>query len=388
VGGAANTLTFPTTAGTFQSQLLPTMCGTVFNGNVGSVACSASPAFVTKFNPDVSQFLYSTYLGGDGFDAARSLAVAADGTVYATGHTTSRSFPTRLPIQGPLLPLFGQNGFVSALVPDGSDIAMSTYIGDGRALDTIAVALDPAGNPVIAGHNIGAANGTYNVPTPDSDILIFHLNYSRTGNVRPRLDSILNAASRTGTPLAPGQRIALQGVGFHTDSQVCFNDACVSPVAVAESQIVVVPPASIPADGSIVVSVQSPSGHSNQVLMPTGPAKLALYSADDSGTGTVLALNEDGTLNSPANPARRGTTVTIPANGLDPSAYNLGLSGGIVNATASTGTFPGIPGEVPLIRATVDPNLQSGIQNLWLTGSTSPGHLPVTLSLDSVPPAQ
>jgi hypothetical protein len=313
VGGAANTLTLPTTPGAFQSSVLPTGCGLALVVG-GPATCWANPAFVTKFNVDASLLLYSTYLGGDGWDVVRSLAVVADGTVYTTGHTSSRSFPTRLPIQGSLLPLFGQNGFASALFPDGSDIAMSTYIGDGRALDAIAVALDPAGNPVVAGHNLGAANGTYNVPTQESDILIFHLDYSSIGNLWPRLDSVLNAASRTGTPLAHGQRVALLGAGFQTDSQVCFNDACVSPLIVSDRQIVVAPPASIQTSGPIAVSVQSPAGsRSNQVLMPAGPAQLALYSADNSGTGTVLALNEDGTLNSPANPARRGTIVTNPS---------------------------------------------------------------------------
>ncbi len=389
VTGVASTLTFRTTPGAFQTQVLPTVCGVVWNNGLGSAGCWASPAFVTKFNADASLMLYSTYLGGDGWDRAGSLAVASDSTVYVAGETNSRSFPTRIPIQGPLLPLFGQNGFVSALVPDGTDVRMSTYVGDGRPLKAVAVALDPAGNPVLAGHNIGAAGGTYNVPTPASDILIFHLDYSRAGNIRPRLDAILNTASRTGTPLASGQRVGLQGAAFQPDSQVCFNDACVSPIAVAGTEILAAPPASIPDTGSVAVSVQSPDGsRSNSVTMAAGAAQLALYSADNSGTGTVLALNEDGTLNSPAHPARRGTIVTIPANGLGSSAQiRLGPFGGIIDASVSSGAFPGIPGEVPLIRATVDPNLRAGIQNLLLLGYTTPGHLPVTLSVDASQPA-
>jgi hypothetical protein len=333
--------------------------------------------------------LYSTYLGGDGWDVASSLAITPDGTVYAAGHTNSRSFPTRTPTQGPLLPLFGQNGFVSALVPDGKDVVMSTYVGDGRALEAVAVALDPGGNPVLAGHNIGAGGGTYNVPTLASDILIFRLDYSGAGNIRPRLDAILNAASRTGTPLAPGQRVALQGAAFEAESQVCFNDACVSPIAVAGGEILAAPPAAIPDTGSVAVFVQSPDGsRSNSITMAAGAAQLALYSADNSGTGTVLALNEDGTLNSPSQPARRGKIVTIPANGLDSSAQvRIGTLGGIIDASVSAGAFPGIPGEVPLIHATVDPNLRSGIQNLILLGYTFPGHQPVTLSVDASQPA-
>ncbi|MBZ5622747.1 MAG: SBBP repeat-containing protein [Acidobacteriia bacterium] len=331
VGGGTDTLVFATTAGAFQTELPPTECGWVWDNNVGSYACSATPAFVTKFNPDLSQFLYSTYLGGDGWDVARSLAVAPDGTVYAAGHTTSRTFPTKLPLQGSSLPSFGQTGFLSALLPNGSDIAFSTYISDGREMDAMAVALDPAGNPVIAGHNVGPSpsSGACCTATPDSDILIFRLDYSHAGNLQPRLDSILNAASRIGMPLAPGQRVALQGAGFLPDSQVCFHQDCVSPLAVAAGEILAVPPASIPGGGLVAVSVQSPGGgRSNEVLMSIGPAQLALYSADNTGTGQALALNEDGTLNSPANPAHRGSVVTLPANGFDPSApFRFGFPG-------------------------------------------------------------
>ena len=377
VGGAANTLTFPTTPGAFQTQLLPTICGIVWNGNIGNSGCWAAPAFVAKLGADANQLLYSTYLGGDGFDAAASLALAADGTVYAAGQTSSRSFPTRLPIQGPLGPLFGENGFVSALVPDGSDIAISTYVADGRPFHAVAVALDPAGNPVVAGYNVGGAR---NEPGPESDVLIFRLDYSAARNVSPRLDSILNAASRTGTPLAAGQRVVLEGAGFHGDSQVCFDDACVPALAVSDAEILAVPPDSIASQGWIAVRVQSPDGTaSNQVNMPAGTAKLALYSADNTGTGMVLALNEDGMLNSPANPARRGTTVMLPANGFDSSA-NIGF-GGIVRISVTTGKFPGIPGEIPLIRATIDPNLSAAIQSLTLMGSTFPGHMPVSLAV-------
>src|SRR5207244_3891196 len=106
-----------------------------------------------KLNPDASLILYSTYLGGDGWDATRSLAVGGDGTAYTAGSTISRSFPTRIPTQGPLLPLFGQSGFVTTLVADGSDVTMSTYVSDGGPLEPVAVGIDPAGNPVVAGYN-------------------------------------------------------------------------------------------------------------------------------------------------------------------------------------------------------------------------------------------
>jgi len=116
--------------------------------------------------------------------------------------------------------------------------------------------------------------------------------------------------------------------------------------------------------------------------MAAGPPQLSLYSADNSGTGPVLALKEDGTLTSASNPAQRGTVVTLPANGVDGSAQiALGPLGGFVNASVSMGIFPGIPGQVPLIKGTVDPNLAANVTALPLLGSTFPGHMPVTLQI-------
>jgi hypothetical protein len=68
-GGASN---FPTTPGAFQ-----TMAG-------GSFA-----AFVSKLNPTGSRLIYSTYLGGSGFDTGGDIAIDITGAVYATGQTGS-----------------------------------------------------------------------------------------------------------------------------------------------------------------------------------------------------------------------------------------------------------------------------------------------------------
>lgn len=77
---ATGTTPFPTTAGAFQTGYA--------GGN--------NDAFVTKLSPSGTQLEYSTYIGGNGADQARAIAV--EGTnAYITGDTTSAaptSFPT------------------------------------------------------------------------------------------------------------------------------------------------------------------------------------------------------------------------------------------------------------------------------------------------------
>jgi hypothetical protein len=73
------------------------------------------------------------------------------------------------------------------------------------------------------------------------------------------------------------------------------------------------------------------------------PTALGLLSADGSGTGLANARNEDGTLNSASNPAKRGTRMTIffTGAGVPPAAISLNFPD-IVGIAPLQGFVPGI----------------------------------------------
>jgi hypothetical protein len=76
---------------------------------------SGSHAFVTKLNPPGSALVYSSYLGGNGFEAGAGVAVDANGNTYVTGNTTSSNYPTVNPLQTSLRGF--TDAFVSKIAP-------------------------------------------------------------------------------------------------------------------------------------------------------------------------------------------------------------------------------------------------------------------------------
>lgn len=106
-------------------------------------------AFVVKLNPSGSSVLYSTYLGGNGIDIARGIAVDSAGNAYVVGYTASGNFPTLNAYQATRPGL--HDGFVTKLNPSGSTLLYSTYLGGSQEDYVYAVAIDGSGSAYVAG---------------------------------------------------------------------------------------------------------------------------------------------------------------------------------------------------------------------------------------------
>ena len=95
--------------------------------------------------------LYSTYLGGNGRDAAAGIAVDSNGNAYVTGDTGSTNFPTTTgAFQTDLTANF--NVFVTKLNAAGTALVYSTYLG-GTGIEDIgkAIAVDSSGDAYVTG---------------------------------------------------------------------------------------------------------------------------------------------------------------------------------------------------------------------------------------------
>jgi hypothetical protein len=158
-------------AGTTSSTDFPTASpvGTMKTKNPGQTW-----AFVSKFSPDGSKLLYSTYLGGSagGNDGAYAIAVDSTGNAYVTGAAQTNDFPvTSGAFQTVCAPIWDnltnaaaasctsntQNAFALKLNPTGSTLIYSSFLGGQGGTWGTGIAVDSAGQAYLTG--VAQANG-------------------------------------------------------------------------------------------------------------------------------------------------------------------------------------------------------------------------------------
>ncbi|MFL9485356.1 PKD domain-containing protein [Chitinophagaceae bacterium LWZ2-11] len=121
---------------------------------------------VIKTNADLSQILFSTYLGGSDDDAAFVLAIDPNNqnNLLVAGGTVSTDFPgNRTGVKFPTYQGGEADGFVALLKSDGSQLVKSSYWGTPGADIIFGVQYDKHGYPYIMGTTTGTWPTTSNV---------------------------------------------------------------------------------------------------------------------------------------------------------------------------------------------------------------------------------
>lgn len=138
IAGQTNSIDFPTTTGVFDE-----VCDN------GGATCNKD-IFVTKLNPIGSELIYSTYIGGEGFQEGFGIAVDPSGFAHISGFTNSGDFPTT-----PAAYDTTQNGFSDVfalkLNQSGSSIIYSTFIGGADTDEARKIDIDSGGNLYVTG---------------------------------------------------------------------------------------------------------------------------------------------------------------------------------------------------------------------------------------------
>lgn len=105
--------------------------------------------FVTKLNATGTALIYSTYIGGDSNEVARSIAVDAAGCSFIAGDAGPNYLITAGAFQ--TVNAGGSDLFVTKLSPSGNEAIYSTYIGGNSVENGYDIAVDLLGNAYITG---------------------------------------------------------------------------------------------------------------------------------------------------------------------------------------------------------------------------------------------
>ena len=250
--------------------------------------------FIAEFDPTAQQLLSSTYFGiGTG---VAGLAIDTQGAIWITGSASPASLPAP-----PNTPLLGDT-YVAGLSPDLSAITFLITAPSGAAGRAITFS---NGAPIA----LGSASSLLSVgPAPG-----------------PSLVGVANSAAPTvSNAVAPYELISLYGIdlgptpplgaqladGAVTSSlggvQVLFDGIAAPLLYAGPTQINAIVPAEVFGQDTTTITIMTPSGTLAGPTMLVRPSQPGVFS---------VALNQDRSLNTAANPAAPGSIVTVWATG-------------------------------------------------------------------------
>lgn len=141
---------------------------------------TCSDGFVSKINPAVPAYIFSTYLGGSVCDSAIALTLDSAANVYVTGETNSSDFPIANAFQPNLAESFTVDVFVTKLATNGS-LAYSTFLGGSEFETGRGIAANAAGEAFITGNTRSSNFPTLNPihgfnASEDGEVFVTKLN--------------------------------------------------------------------------------------------------------------------------------------------------------------------------------------------------------------------
>jgi uncharacterized protein (TIGR03437 family) len=299
---------------------------------------------------------------GDFFSNPSGFAIDAAGILYLT--------------DGPVL---------SKVSPDGAVSVLTNTNTHGPAVGFVSVTLDAAGNLFAADLQARIAE----VPGATTCTASVFPRIARQGSV--------NAASYVPSWVTPGEIVSISGIAVGPsqptrgvvdasnkltteigETQVLF-DGIPAPMLYASSgQSVAIVPFGVAGQPITTLQISVNGFLSNKAQMQIGDAMPGIFTQNASGSGSGAILNEDYSINSAANPARKGSVVMVYATGLgpvNPPVPDGAITGSAVSSQAQpvtalvdgqeadvlyAGTAPGLVAGASQINVRIPPNTRSG----------------------------
>lgn len=283
-----------------------------------------------------------------------SFALDKAGNAYIAGTSQTAYYP----VKNTLAPCGTQ--FLNVIAPDGT-LLQTTYLpGAGSFGTTYSMSLGADGNVLMALEPSPSFIPSRSGPLPAGQApttpMLLSLSPTATADLFP-LACISNAASHTLGPITAGELLELSGSGLGpqqgvlpdatlqtpyptrvADVQVTFDGTPAPILWAQDGQVNVAAPWSLNTTRNTQVCVTYREAALKCVSWPTAgwaPSVFLNY-----GTNSfAVALNQDGSVNSAANPAASGSIVSIFANGLGSIAPQQ-ADGALVDLPLPNNVFP------------------------------------------------
>jgi uncharacterized protein (TIGR03437 family) len=222
----------------------------------------------------------------------------------------------------------------------------------------------------------------------------------------PFAATVINAASLDTTSVSPGEIITIFGLGIGpstpaglildatgkvattlSGTRVFFNGLPAPILYTSATQINTIVPYEGAAKGFITIEVEINGARIPASSLPVAPAAPSIFTLDATGQGRAAVLNQDNSVNSPTNPAPRGSIIQIYATGegtTSPPSATGQVTGAEVHKPALpvSATIAGI--DAPVQYAAEAPQLVSGVlqANVLIPSTVAPGStLPLVLTI-------
>jgi uncharacterized protein (TIGR03437 family) len=283
---------------------LPTTPGAIQPVPVVVPGTAYAAGFLIKVNRTGTAVMWGTFFGGSSFSNVKAISVDALGRVLFTGVTLSPNQPSVTGVSPNL------SSFVARLSSDGGSL-VDFYSGP-YGLVGQGLATGPAG----AFAAMGLSGGLWVEATGPGPSLLAVANSA--GGASLTTVSPYELISLYGVAIGPPMSLIGQVVnGAFTTSlggyHVLFDGVPAPLLYAGAGQINAVVPSAIGGRTSTKIQIVTPLGTVDGPTMFVAAFEPAVFA--NGKTGLAAALNQDGSINSPTNPAKPGSIVAVFATG-------------------------------------------------------------------------
>jgi uncharacterized protein (TIGR03437 family) len=176
--------------------------------------------------------------------------------------------------------------------------------------------------------------------------------------------------------------------------RVLFDGVAAPMVYAAENQVAPIVPYSVAGKTGTVVQLEYNGVRTPAIALPVAAAP-ALFTLNGSGLGPAAAFNQDGSLNTSATPAAKGSVVVLYATGegqTSPAGVDGKIAGDLPlpmptgTVTVLVGGPPGVGRSAAVLYAGAAPTLVAGVlqMNVVIPEDAPSGNVPISFTVNGV----